>query len=62
MSTWRSLNLLSREYSSGARVRYGQRKSDMTTALWVAFWLLVLTKGDPDLIDAAVALIGRLFA
>lgn len=32
----------------------------MTYALWVSFWLVVLTKGDPDIIDQVIAWLGRL--
>ena len=33
---------------------------DLTAAIWAAFWLLVLTAGEPDLLGALVALIERI--
>lgn len=30
---------------------------EFKAALWVAFWLFVLTVGDPDIIDASIDLI-----
>lgn len=32
---------------------------DFRTTLWVCFWLFILTTGEPDLIDAVTAWIGR---
>ena len=36
------------------------RPADIKTALWISFWLAVLTAGQPDLLDAIIGLIGRL--
>lgn len=36
-----------------------QGSADISSGLWVSFWLLILTVGDPDLIDATIAWIGR---
>ena len=33
---------------------------DLSTALWVSFWLFILTTGDPDVLDAVIGLIGRI--
>jgi hypothetical protein len=33
---------------------------DISSAIWAAFWLLVLTAGEPDLLGALVGLIERI--
>ena len=38
---------------------YQGEKLDMSTALWVSFWMTILTLGNPDLLDAIIAYIGR---
>jgi len=42
------------------KLKYSDETLDLRTALWVALWLFVLTKGEPDLIDALVKLIDRM--
>ena len=32
---------------------------DISAGLWASFWLFILTVGDPDLIDALTAWLGR---
>jgi hypothetical protein len=32
----------------------------MKAPLWVAFWLFILTEGDPDLLGAIIDLVGRI--
>jgi hypothetical protein len=43
-----------------ALVRDQYRGQDVKTAMWVVFWLTVLTAGEPDLLSAVVGWIGRL--
>ena len=38
---------------------YHRNKLDMKTALWVSFWLFILTVGDPDILDVVIGWIGR---
>jgi len=35
------------------------KRTDLTTALWTAFWLFVLTTGDPDIIDLVQTWLGN---
>ena len=37
-----------------------QHYADMKTALWIVFWVFVLTWGEPDLISSVVKFIDRL--
>lgn len=35
-------------------------RRELTTALWVAFWLYILQAGEPSLLVALIGWIGRL--
>jgi hypothetical protein len=41
------------------KIRDGKDMLDFRTALWVAFWLVIIFTGDPDMHDAILAFIGR---
>ena len=32
---------------------------DLGAGIWASFWLFILTVGDPDLVDAVIAWLGR---
>ena len=34
-------------------------KTDLTSALWVCFWLVIAFTKDPDLLDTIIAWIGK---
>jgi hypothetical protein len=38
---------------------YREGSLDLRTALWVAFWLYILQSGNPSVLDAVIAWIGR---
>lgn len=47
------------DISSGAKPRLRINKTDLTSALWVSFWLFIATKGDPDIVDMVVRILEK---
>jgi len=35
------------------------KSSELKSVIWAAFWLYILTLGDPDLVSAVIEWIGR---
>ena len=48
-----------RSFYAPHRPFYAAESKMVSSAIWAVFWLLVLTSGDPSIIDATIDFIGR---